>query len=74
MACQIESPRRTRVDKGVGWGCLVGARDGGCYADDHAIVANHGRMAAIDVGGIVAAIAVGSSGGGFGDVNVCVLA
>ncbi len=63
-----------RVDKGGGWGCLVGTRGDGRYAGKHIFVANFGRMATIDVGGIVVAVAVGSSGGGFGDVNARVLA
>ena len=58
----------------TGWGCLVGARDGGCYAGDRIVVANCRRMATVDIGGIVVAIAVGGSGGVFGDVDARVLA
>ncbi len=41
-----------RVDNGEGWGRLVGARDGGRYAGDRIIVADCGRMAAVNVGGL----------------------
>ena len=47
-------------------------RDGGRYAGGHIIVANRRRMAAVYVGSIVVAVAVGSSGGSFGDVHACV--
>ena len=62
------------VDKGGGWGCLVGVRDSGCYAGHCNVVANQGRMAAINIGGIIAAVAVSGSGGGFGGVDARVLA
>ena len=54
-------------------GPLVGARDGGRYASNRIIVADHGRMAANNDGGIVVAIAGSGSGGGFGDVHARVL-
>ena len=63
-----------RVNKGGGWGYLVGAREGGRYAGDRIDVADRGRMAAVDVGGIVTAVAVGSSGIGFRDIDARVLA
>ena len=47
-------------------------RDGGCYAGNRLLVADRGRMATVNVGGIVAAVAVRSSGGGFVDVNATV--
>jgi hypothetical protein len=54
---------------------VVGARDGGGYAGNHIVVANRGRRAAVNVGGIVAAVAVNGSSGGFGgDVDTPVLA
>ena len=54
---------------------VVGAKDGGGYAGDHNVVADCGRMAAINVGGIVTAVAVGGSSGGIGgDVDAGVLA
>ena len=64
------------VNEGGGWGCLVGARGGGPYAGDRIVVADRGsgRMAAVDVGGIIAAVAVSSSNGGSGDVDARVLA
>ena len=49
-------------------------RDGGCYAGNPIVIADCGRMAAINVGGIVVAIAIGGSVSGFGDVDACVLA
>ncbi len=49
-------------------------RDGGHYAGNHIVVADCGKMAAVNVGSIVAAVAVGCSGGGFGDVDARVLA
>ena len=69
-----ESPRRSRVDDGEVWGRLVRARDSGRYAGDRIVVADRGRMAAVYVGGIVAAVAIGGSDGGFGDVDARVLA
>ena len=48
--------------------------DGGCYAGDRIIVADRERMAAVNVGGIVAAVSVGGSGGGLWDFNARVLA
>ena len=50
------------------------SRDGGWYAGNRIVVADRGRMAAIDIGGIVAAVAVGGSDGGFGDMDTPVLA
>ena len=61
-------------DKGGGWGRLVRARDGGRYAGNRIVIADCGRMAIINVGGIIAAVAIGGSGGGFGDVDAHVLA
>ena len=74
MACQSESPRRTCANEGGEWGHLVGARDGGCYAVNRIVGANCGWMAAVNVGGMVAAVPIGGSSGGVGGVNARVLA
>ncbi len=46
----------------------------GPYADNHIVFADRGRIVAVNIGGIVAAVAVSGSSDGLGDVNARVLA
>ena len=63
--------RASTKEKG---GVAVSGRETVHYAGNRIVVANRGRMAAVNLGGIVTAVAVGGSGGGFGVVNARVLA
>ena len=62
------------MTKEEGGGTLSGRKEVGHYAGNRIVLADCRSMAAIDIGGIVAAVAVCGRSGGSGDVNACVLA
>jgi hypothetical protein len=70
----VNPPNERALVKKEGGGASLGQGMVGPYAGNHIVFADRGRIVAVNIGGIVAAVTVSGSSGGLEDVNARVLA